>query len=252
MIPAGNRAMLVNSAEVGVVVEEDAAILNRTESHDGFLVVELYPKRIIRRHRDFVMGVKADEFQRGFACSINDPFDVAVGDAQVSRQMPQRCSKFQILLPVLRATAVLDSEKYGNQKSVWCATCEFFINGSMDGSPIRNKAPEDDAGFIVRRCAADIATPTRMSSPPGQWRESTARLLSFGSRFSLCRSCFTRRLVTRASGRGTNRNGVLGVAHGFLAEFFYEHEILKILLINSGKMFGDHKSTMTFVPYPQL
>ena len=47
MIPAGNRAMLVDGAEIGVVVEKNTAIQNRTETHDGFLIVELDPKRII-------------------------------------------------------------------------------------------------------------------------------------------------------------------------------------------------------------
>ena len=39
--------MLVDGAEIGLVIEKNAPILNRTETHDGFLVVELDPKGII-------------------------------------------------------------------------------------------------------------------------------------------------------------------------------------------------------------
>src|SRR5207253_5897021 len=52
-----------------------------SESHDGFLVVELDPKRIIGGHGDFVMGVKPDEFKRGLAGSVDDSLDIGVGDA---------------------------------------------------------------------------------------------------------------------------------------------------------------------------
>ena len=38
---------MAGHAEIGVVVEKNTAILNRTETHDGFLIAELDPKRII-------------------------------------------------------------------------------------------------------------------------------------------------------------------------------------------------------------
>lgn len=81
MIAAGNRAMLVDGAEISVVVEEDAAILNRTESHNRFLVLKMDPQRIIGRHRDFVMGVKPDEIKWRLAGSVDDSLDIGVGDA---------------------------------------------------------------------------------------------------------------------------------------------------------------------------
>ena len=81
MISAGNRAMLIDGAEIGVVVEKNTAIHNRTESHDGFMVVELDPKRIIGGHGDFVMCVKANELEGGLAGSIDDSLDIGIGNA---------------------------------------------------------------------------------------------------------------------------------------------------------------------------
>ena len=104
MVPAGDRSMFVDGAKIGLVVEKNATILNRTESHHGLLIVELHPKRIVDRHRDLVMGVKADEFKGRLACSVNNPFDVAVGDAHdgvAAAIAATGATKFQILLPVL-------------------------------------------------------------------------------------------------------------------------------------------------------
>ena len=149
MIPAGDRSILVNGAEIGVVVEEDAAILHRTESHHGLLVVELYPKRIIGRHRDFVMGVKADELKGRLARSINNPFYVTVGNANdgvATAVAATGATKFQILLPVLLCHWGLRlAVNYGNQKSVanFLATLTniLYTLGSWMVLPIRNKAP---------------------------------------------------------------------------------------------------------------
>jgi len=50
VIPAGDRAILVDAAKIGLVVEENAPILNRTESHHRFLAPKMHPKRIMGRH----------------------------------------------------------------------------------------------------------------------------------------------------------------------------------------------------------
>ena len=50
------------------------------------------------------MGIKADEFKRGLARSIDDPSDVAVGDAHegvATAIAATRATKLQVLLPVL-------------------------------------------------------------------------------------------------------------------------------------------------------
>src|SRR4029453_13507868 len=104
MVPGGDRSMFVDGAEIGLVVEKNATILNRTESHHGLLIVELHPKWIVGRHRDLVMGVKADEFKGRLAFSVNNPFDVAVGDAHdgvATAIAATGTTEFQILLPVL-------------------------------------------------------------------------------------------------------------------------------------------------------
>src|SRR5262247_4406406 len=103
MVPAGDRSMFVNCAEIGFVVEKNTTILDRTESHHGLLVVKLYPKRIRCRHRDFVVGIKTDELKGRLAGFINNSFDVAVGDANdgiATAITAARAAKFQILLPV--------------------------------------------------------------------------------------------------------------------------------------------------------
>lgn len=149
MISAGNRAMLIDGAEIGVVVEKNTAILNRTESHDGFLVVELDPKRIIAGHGDFVMGVKPDEFKRGLAGSVDDPLDIGIGNANygVAAAVAATCApKFQILLPVLRCHCCLRlAINYANQKSAanFLATYAniFYTVGSWMVLPVLNKAP---------------------------------------------------------------------------------------------------------------
>jgi hypothetical protein len=149
MIPAGDRSMFVDGAEIGLVVEKNATILNRTESHHGLLIVELHPKRIVGRHRDLVMGVKADEFKGRLACSVNNPFDVAVGDANdgiAAAVAATGATKFQILLPVLLCHWGLRlAVNYGNQKSVanFLATLTniLYTLGSWMVLPIRNKAP---------------------------------------------------------------------------------------------------------------
>ena len=97
--------MLVDRAAIGFIVEEDTTIVNRTETHDGFRIVKLDPKRIVSRHRDFIMSVKTDEFERRSAGSINDSFNISVGDTndRVAAAVPATgATKFQILLPVLR------------------------------------------------------------------------------------------------------------------------------------------------------
>src|SRR5262245_45891071 len=104
MIPAGDRSMFVDGTEIGLVVEKNATILNRTESHHGLLIVEFYPKRIVGRHRDFVMSVKADELKGRLVGSVNNPFDVAIGDAHdgvTAAVAATGATKLQILLPVL-------------------------------------------------------------------------------------------------------------------------------------------------------
>src|SRR5262245_59420086 len=129
MIPAGNRSMFVNCAEIGFVVEKNATILNRTESHHGLLVVKLHPKRIRRRHRDFVVGIKTDELKWRLACFINNSLDVAVGDANdgvATAIATTRAAKFQILLPVLLCHYGLRlATNHGNQKWItnFLATC---------------------------------------------------------------------------------------------------------------------------------
>ena len=50
------------------------------------------------------MGVKADKFKRGFARSINNPSDVAVGDAHegiATAIAATGATELQVLLPVL-------------------------------------------------------------------------------------------------------------------------------------------------------
>jgi len=81
MISAGDRSMFVDGAEIGLVVEKNAPILNRMQSHDGLLIVELDPKRIIGGHGDFVMCVKANELEWRLAGSIDDSLDIGVGNA---------------------------------------------------------------------------------------------------------------------------------------------------------------------------
>jgi len=120
MVPAGNRSMFVNCAEIGFVVEKNTTILNRTESHDGLLVVKLHPKRIGRRHRDFVVSIKTDELKGRLAGFINNSLDVAVGDANdgvATAIATTRTAKFQILLPVLLCHSLLRlATNCGNQK----------------------------------------------------------------------------------------------------------------------------------------
>jgi hypothetical protein len=50
MIPASDRAMLIDGAEICLIVEENAAIVNRTESHHRIPAFETDPKRIMGRH----------------------------------------------------------------------------------------------------------------------------------------------------------------------------------------------------------
>jgi hypothetical protein len=114
VISTGDRTMLVNGTEISLVVEKKAAILNRPETHDGFLVVELYPERIVGRHRDFVMGVKANELEGRSAGSIDDSLDIGVGDANdgvAAAVAATDATKFQIFLPVLRRHPVLDYQQ---------------------------------------------------------------------------------------------------------------------------------------------
>jgi len=111
MISAGNRPMPIDGAEIGVVVEKNTAILNRTESHDGFSVVELDPKRIIGGHGNFVMCVKTNELEGRLAGSIDDPLDIGVGDANDSVAAAVAATgapKLQVFLPVLRCHSGLD------------------------------------------------------------------------------------------------------------------------------------------------
>jgi hypothetical protein len=149
MISAGNRAMLIDGAEIGVVVEKNTVILNRTESHDGFLVVELDPKRIIGGHGDFVMGVKPDEFKRGLAGSVDDSLDIGVGDANdrvAAAVAATGATKLQVLLPVLRRHCGLRlAANYGNQKSsanfLATFTNIFYTVRSWMVLPVLKKAP---------------------------------------------------------------------------------------------------------------
>jgi hypothetical protein len=104
VISAGDRSMLVNGAEIGPVIEKNAVILNRTETHDGFLVVKPYPERIVRGHRDFVMGVEANEVEGRSTGSIDDSLDIGVGDANhgvTAAVAAAGATKFQILVPIV-------------------------------------------------------------------------------------------------------------------------------------------------------
>jgi hypothetical protein len=149
MIAAGNRAMLIDGAEIGVVVEKNTAIHNRTESHDGFMVVELDPKRIIGGHGDFVMCVKANELEGGLAGSIDDSLDIGIGNANYSVTAAIAATgtpKFQILLPVLQCHCSLRlAINYANQKSaaIFLATYAniFYTVGSWMVLLVLNKAP---------------------------------------------------------------------------------------------------------------
>ena len=103
--------MFVDGAEIGVVVEKNATILNRTQSHDGSRVVKLDPKRITGRHRNFIMRVKADEFEWGSASSVNDSFNISVGDTNdgvAAAVTATSAPKFQIPLPVFRYHRLLE------------------------------------------------------------------------------------------------------------------------------------------------
>jgi hypothetical protein len=118
------------------------------------------------------MGEKANELQRGFACAIDDPLDIGVGDANDSvtaAVAATGATKFKILLPVLRwhfHPRLRLATKYANQKSLanFLATLAniFYTVVVMDGSPgPKPSASKMMLGFIVRRCAADIGhTPT--------------------------------------------------------------------------------------------
>jgi len=141
--------MFVDGAEIGVVVEKNATILNRTQTHDGLLIVELDPKRIIGGHGNFVMCVKANELEGRLAGSIDDPLDIGVGDANDSvaaAVAATGATKFKILLPVLRCHCRLRlAINYANQKSVavFLATYAniFYTVGSWMVLPVLNKAP---------------------------------------------------------------------------------------------------------------
>jgi hypothetical protein len=149
MISAGDRSMFVDGAEIGLVVEKNATILNRTQTHDGLLIVELDPKRIIGGHGDFVMCVKANELEGGLAGSIDDPLDIGIGNANygvAAAVTATGASKFKILLPVLPCHCRLRlAINYANQKSVavFLATYAniFYTVGSWMVLPVLNKAP---------------------------------------------------------------------------------------------------------------
>lgn len=116
------------------------------------------------------MAVKADEFKRGFTRTIDDPADVAVGDAHegiATAIAATGAAELQILLPVLCCQSRLRlAANCGKEKSMtkFLATSAniFYTLGFMDGSyGSKSKAPKMMLGFIVRRCAADIGhTPT--------------------------------------------------------------------------------------------
>ena len=140
--------MLVNGTAVGPVIEKYTMVSNPTQSHDGFLVVELDPKRIMDRHRDFVVGVKADELKWGSACSTDDPSDIAVGEANhgfAAAVAATGATKFKILLPVLRrhqdsprlATKCVNQKSAANFLATWA---NFFYTGSWLILPIPNQA----------------------------------------------------------------------------------------------------------------
>jgi len=80
-------------------------VMDGTQTHDGFRLVKLDPKGIAGRHRDFIMSVKADEFEGRSAGSVDDAFNISVGDTNdsIAAAVPATgATKFQILLPVLR------------------------------------------------------------------------------------------------------------------------------------------------------
>jgi hypothetical protein len=66
------------------------------------------------------MGEKANELQWGFACAIDDSFDIGVGDANdgvAAAVAATGAPKPQVLLPVLRRHWGLRlAVNYGNQK----------------------------------------------------------------------------------------------------------------------------------------
>jgi hypothetical protein len=120
------------------------------------------------RHRDFVMGIKADEFKRGFAGSIDDPSDVAVGDAHkgvATAIAATGATELQVLFPVLCCQCGLRlAANFGKEKSTakFLATSAkiLYTLGFMGGShATKPRAPKMMLGFIVRRCAADIGHP---------------------------------------------------------------------------------------------
>src|SRR4029453_6613481 len=100
-------------------------------------------------HAGFLMGVKADELKGRLARSVNNPFDVAVGDAHdgvATAIAATGATKFQILLPVLLCHWGLRlAVKYGNQKSIanFLATLTniFYTLGSWMVRPVRNRTP---------------------------------------------------------------------------------------------------------------
>ena len=111
VVSTRDRSMLVDRAEIGLMVEEDATIVDGTETHDGSRVVKLDPKRITGRHRNFIMRVKADEFEWGSASSVNDSFNISVGDTNdgvAAAVTATSAPKFQIPLPVFRCHRLLE------------------------------------------------------------------------------------------------------------------------------------------------
>ncbi len=139
--------MLVDGTAVGLVIEKYTVVSNPAQSHDGFLLVELDPKRITGRHRDFVVGVKADELKWGSACSSDDPSDIAVGEANhgfAAAVATTGAAKFKILLPVLRrqdglrvATNCVNQKPAANFLATWA---NIFYTGSWLILRIPNQA----------------------------------------------------------------------------------------------------------------
>ena len=67
------------------------------------MVVEFYPQWVRRRHRDFVVGVEADEFEGRAAGSFDDPLNIAIRNADhcVSAAVATAgTAKFEVSPPV--------------------------------------------------------------------------------------------------------------------------------------------------------
>jgi hypothetical protein len=115
------------------------------------------------------VGEKADELQRGFACSVDDPSNICVGDANdrvAAAVAATGATKFKILLPVWRWHCCLRlpvNKKNQKVSANFLATLAniFYTLEVMSSALGPKPSAKMMLGFIVRRCAADLGhTPT--------------------------------------------------------------------------------------------